>query len=274
MSTPSRTSTKSVSVQLGALLKHWRDVRGRSQIELSLDSGISQKHISQVESGRSVPSRQILIDIADTLDVPLRERNSLLLAAGYAPMYAEGSWDDEEMRGITRALKRMLRQNEPYPAVAMDRYWNVFMANDAAPKFFNRFFDMSARQGPRNMLHLVFDPEGMRPFVVDWPAVAKSLIQRVYRESVGRIVDDKTRELLKALLAYPEVKPEWQTPKASSALPVVPLSFTKDGKVLNYFSMVTTVGTPLTISAQELRIECLCPADDATETEHLVLMEG
>jgi hypothetical protein len=133
---------------------------------------------------------------------------------------------------------------------------------------------MSARQGPRNMLHLVFDPEGMRPFVVDWPAVAKSLIQRVYRESVGRIVDDKTRELLKALLAYPEVKPEWQTPTASSALPVVPLSFTKDGKVLNYFSMVTTVGTPLTISAQELRIECLCPADDATETEHLVLMEG
>ena len=274
MPSPSRTSTKSTSAQLGVLLRHWRDVRGRSQIELSLDSGISQKHISLVETGRSVPSRQILIDIADALEVPLRERNSLLLAAGYAPMYAEGSWEGEEMQSITRALKRMLRQNEPYPAVAMDRYWNVFMANDAAPKFFNRFFDVSARQGPRNMLHLVFDPEGMRPFVVDWPVVAKSLIQRVYRESVGRIVDDKTRELLNALLAYPDVKSQWQTPKASSALPVVPLSFTKDGRVLNYFSMVTTVGTPLTISAQELRIECLCPADDATESEHLALMHG
>ena len=264
--------TKSTSAQLGALLRHWRDVRGRSQIDLSLDSGISQKHISQVESGRSVPSRQILIDLADALDVPLRERNSLLLAAGYAPMYAEGSWDNEEMQSITRALQRMLRQNEPYPAMAMDRYWNVFTANESAPKFFNLFFDMSARQGPRNMLHLVFDPQGMRPFVVDWPVVAKSLIQRVYRESVGRVVDDKTRELLNALLAYPDVKSEWQTPKASSIFPVIPLSFTKDGKVLNYFSMVTTVGTPLTISAQELRIECLCPADDATEREHLALM--
>ena len=274
MPTSPSTSTKSISAQLGALLRHWRDVRGRSQIDLSLDSGISQKHISQVESGRSVPSRQILIDIADALDVPLRERNSLLLAAGYAPMYAEGSWDSEEMQSITRVLKRMLHQNEPYPAVAMDRSWNVFMANEAAPKFFNRFFDMSARKGPRNMLHLVFDPEGMRPFVVDWPVVARSLIQRVYRESVGRVVDDKTRELLNALLAYPDVESEWQVPKASSTLPVIPLSFAKDGRVLNYYSMVTTVGTPLTLSAQELRIECLCPADDATERDHLVLMEG
>ena len=274
MATSANVHSKSSSAQLGALLRHWRDVRGRSQIDLSLDSGISQKHISQVESGRSVPSRQILIDIADALDVPLRERNTLLLAAGYAPMYAEGSWDDEEMQSINRALKRMLHQNEPYPAVAMDRYWNVFVANESAPKFFNSFFDMSARKGPRNMLHLVFDPEGLRPFVVDWPVVAKSLIQRVYRESVGRVVDDKTRELLSALLAYPDVQPQWQAPQASGTLPVIPLSFTKNGKVLNYFSMVTTVGTPVTIAAQELRIECLCPADDATEREHLALMGG
>ena len=117
------------------------------------------------------------------------------------------------MQSINRALKRMLHQNEPYPAVAMDRYWNVFMANESAPKFFNCFFDMSARKGPRNMLHLVFDPEGMRPFVIDWPVVARSLIQRVHRESVGRVVDEKTRELLKALLAYPDVKSEWQAPR-------------------------------------------------------------
>src|SRR3984957_4645026 len=218
MATSANLHSKSASPQLGALLRHWRDVRGRSQIDLSLDSGISQKHISQVESGRSVPSRQILIDIADALDVPLRERNTLLLAAGYAPMYAEGSWDNEEMQSINRALKRMLQQNEPYPAVAMDRYWNVFMANESAPKFFNCFFDMGARKGPRNMLHLVFDPEGMRPFVVDWPAVARSLIQRVHRESVGRVMDEKTRELLKALLAYPDVKSEWQGPRASGTL--------------------------------------------------------
>lgn len=266
--------TKSAAAQLGGLLRHWRDTRGRSQIELSLDSGISQKHISQVESGRSVPSRQILMDLAQALDVPLRERNTLLLAAGYAPVYAEGAWDSAQMQSINRALRRMLHQHEPYPALVMDRYWTVLMTNESAPAFFSRFIDMSVRPTPRNMLHLIFDPQAMRPFVVDWPCVAKSLMQRVYRESVGRVVDESTRELVKALLAYPDVKPEWQGPvdASASALPFIPLSFVKHDKVLNYFSMVSTVGTPVTVAAQELRVECMFPADEATEKEHLALM--
>jgi hypothetical protein len=110
--------------------------------------------------------------------------------------------------------------------------------------------------------------------VADWPAVAKSLMQRVYRESVGRVVDEQTRELLKALLAYPDVKPEWQAPVqgATGTLPIIPLSFVKDGKVMNYFSMVSTVGTPVSVAAQELRVECMFPADEATEQEHTALM--
>jgi transcriptional regulator with XRE-family HTH domain len=267
-------NTKSAAAHLGTLLRHWRGTRGRSQIDLSLDSGISQKHISQVESGRSVPSRQILMDLAQALDVPLRERNTLLLAAGYAPMYPEGAWDAAEMQSINRVLERMLRQHEPFPALVMDRYWNVVMTNTSAPAFFNRFIDMSARPKPRNMLHLIFDPQGMRPFVADWPAVAQSLMQRVYRESVGRVVDEKTRELLQALLAYPDVKPQWQAPVqgATSTLPIIPLSFVKDGKIMNYFSMVSTVGTPVAVAAQELRVECMFPADEATEREHMALM--
>jgi hypothetical protein len=128
------------------------------------------------------------------------------------------------------------------------------------------------------MLHLVFDPQGMRPFVADWETVARSLIQRVYRESVGRVIDEKTQELLSALLAYPDVRAEWKNPKTLGALPVtptlpvIPLSFAKNGHVLNYFSMVTTVGTPQTIAAQELRIECMYPADEQTETQHERLM--
>ena len=262
------------ATQLGALLRYWRDMRGTSQFDLSLDTGISQRHISFIESGRSVPGRRILLEIAQVLDIPLRDRNTLLLAAGYAPIYADGAWNGAEMQSITTALERMLRQHEPYPALVMDRYWNVLMTNDASPRFFNRFIDMAARKGPRNMLHLMFDPDGMRPFIVNWEETARSLFERVHRESVGRVIDEKTKELLAALLAYPDVRPEWQAPQPAGAMPMIPLSFVKDGNVLNYFSMVTTVGTPQTVAAQELRVECLFPADDATERLHVLLLGG
>jgi len=255
--------------ELGVLLRHWRDVRGKSQLDLSLDTGVSQRHISFIESGRSVPSRQILMDLAQVLDIPLRDRNALLLAAGYAPLYSEGAWNAQEMQSVTNALGRILRQHEPFPAVVMDRYWNVLMANDATQRFFNGFIDMAARKAPRNLLHLMFDPAGMRPFVANWEQVAKGLFERVYRESVGRVIDDGTRDLMAMLLAYPDVKAAWRAPGAATpTLPVIPISFVKEGRLLNYFSMVTTVGTPQTIAAQELRVECMFPADDATELQH------
>jgi len=274
----STLDTKPPTNELGVLLRYWRDMRGRSQLDLSLDTGVSQRHISFIESGRSVPSRQTLMDIAQALDIPLRDRNAVLLAAGYAPIYSEGAWDAVEMQSVTSALGRILRQHEPFPAVVMDRYWDVLMTNESAPRFFNCFIDMAARKRPRNMLHLMFDPDGMRPFVANWEDVAKGLIQRVYRESVGRVVDDKTKELLATLLAYPGVKTDWKNPKALGAapvtptMPVIPLSFVKENQVLNYFSMVTTVGTPQTIAAQELRIECMFPADDATEALHMAMV--
>jgi transcriptional regulator with XRE-family HTH domain len=278
--------------ELGALLRHWRDARRRSQFDLSIDTGVSQRHISFIESGRSAPGRQTLLDIAQALDVPLRDRNTLLLAAGFAPLYSEGGWNAQEMQGINRALERMLRQHEPFPAVVMDRYWNVLMANDAAPRFFNSLRPEATHNGPRNVLHLMFDPERLRPFIANWEDVAKSLFERVYRESVGRVVDEKTQELLAALLAYPSVKAEWKAPKvtgrpstregrssarnpvegASSRLPVIPISFVKDGQVLSYFSMVATVGTPQTVASQELRLECMFPADEVSEARHLEIM--
>jgi transcriptional regulator with XRE-family HTH domain len=261
--------------ELGALMRYWRGVRGKSQLELSLDTGISQRHISFIESGRSTPSRQTLDDIAHALDVPFRERNVLLQAAGYAAIYAESPLDATEMQGLRKALERMLHQHEPFPAIVMDRYWNVLMTNEHAPRFFNCFIDMAARKGPRNMLHLIFDPEGMRPFMLDWEKTARSLVQRVYRESVGRVIDEKTKDLLRELYAYPDVKADWKMPGAlpsSSTEPVIPLRFSKDGVALNYFSLVTTVGTPQAISAQELRIECMFPADVETEKHHIRLL--
>ena len=260
-------------------------------MDLSIETGISQRHISFIESGRSTPSRQTLLEIAQGLDVPLRERNALLLSAGFAPVYSEAAWNSVQMQSVTKALERILRQHEPFPALVMDRYWNVLMTNESAPRFFNCFIDMSQRKGPRNMLHLMFDPDGMRPFVERWDEVATSLIHRVRTEAAGRVIDEKTKELLAALLAYPDVKTGLKTgghratqrrpePRdedhratgTASILPMIPISFRKFETVLNYFSLVTTVGTPQTVAAQELRIESMFPADEETEKEHVRLL--
>ncbi|WP_241290438.1 helix-turn-helix transcriptional regulator [Burkholderia stabilis] len=263
--------------ELGRLLRYWRDVRGASQLDLSLDAGISQRQISFIESGRSVPGRDTLLTLAQTLDVPLRERNALLLAAGYAPVYSEAPWDAQEMQGVIRALERVVRQHDPFPAIVMDRHWNVLMTNDAAPRFFGCFIDMAAREGPRNLLRLMFDTHGMRPFVADWDTVSRSLLQRVHRESVGRLLDDDTRHLLDDLLAFPDTPRDWNTPPAPAAapaMPVIPIGFVHEGAVLRYFSLVTTVGTPQSAAAQELRMECMFPADDATEARHRRLLDA
>lgn len=266
---------KAQTRELGDLLRYWRGVRGVSQLDLSLESSISQRQISFIESGRSVPGRHTILSLAQTLDVPLRERNALLLAAGYAPVYSDAQWNAQEMDSVVRALQRVVRQHEPFPAMVMDRQWNVLMTNDAAPRFFNHFIDMTARKGPRNMLHLIFDPLGMRPFMADWDNVARTLLQRVYRESVGRVIDDNTKRLLDELLAYPGAPRDWKAHHASSAtptMPVIPLGFLSEGVVLRYFSMVTSVGTPQSIAAQELRLECMFPADEATEARHQQLL--
>jgi transcriptional regulator with XRE-family HTH domain len=261
---------------LGTLLRYWRETRGKSQFDLALDTGISQRHISFIESGRSIPSREKLMDIAEGLDVPLRERNALLVAAGYAPIYSDCALDAPEMDSIAKALKRVLRQHEPFPAVVMDRYWNVVMTNDAAPAFFGKFIDMASRPKPRNLLQLMFDPTGMRPFIADWEAVSESLLARIHRESIGRVADEKTTELVNLLLGYSGDERERgrKIAKAAPFLPMIPMGFVKDGRTLNYFSMITTIGTPQTVMAQELRIECMHPADNATEIEHLALMQA
>ena len=262
--------------ELGALLRHWRGLRGRSQLDIATDTGISQRHISFIESGRSVPSRPTLMALARALDVPLRERNTLLLASGYAPAYSEAPWNAEEMRGVTRALERMLRQHEPFPALVLDRQWNVLMTNAAAPRFFGRFVDLARYPTPRNLMRLVFDPQALRPAIADWERTAQALLQRVHRESVGRAFDDAARALVESLLAFPGVPGEWPPAPARDAgpsLPVIPLGFVYGGSVLNYFSMVATVGTPQAVAAQELRLESMFPADEATEELHLRLFD-
>jgi transcriptional regulator with XRE-family HTH domain len=251
------TQSLSPVPQLGELLRYWRQERGKSQLDLSLDTGISQRHLSFVESGRSTPSRDFLTIVSDALNIPLRERNVLLLASGFAPQFSEQLIDAEQMAIVTRAIDRMLRQHEPHPALVLDRYWNVIRTNDAAPRFFGSFVDLEKRPKPRNLLDLMFDPTGMRPFVEEWEKVAGGLLQRVRREAVGQVLDAKLQELLKRLRQYPGVA-GLKTPLAPQS-PVLPITFRRGDERFSYFSLITTVGTPQCITAQELRVECMFP---------------
>ena len=244
---------------LGELLRYWRQERGKSQLGLSMDTGISQRHLSFVESGRSAPSRDFISIVSDALNIPLRERNVLLLASGFAPQYSEQSLDAEQMATVTGAIDRMLQQHEPHPALVLDRHWNVVRTNEAAPRFFSSFVDLEMRPKPRNLLDLMLDPAGMRPFVEDWEMVAAGLLQRVRREAVGQVVDAALQELLKRLHKYPGI--EGLKPLLAPQSPVLPVTFRRGNQRFSYLSLITTVGTPQCITAQELRVECMFPTD-------------
>lgn len=253
------TQSTSAVPQPGALLRYWRQERGKSQLDLSMDTGISQRHLSFVESGRSSPSRDFLSVVSDALNIPLRERNALLLASGFAPQYSEQSMDARQMAVVTQAVDRMLRQHEPHPALVLDRYWNVVRTNEAAPRFFGSFIDLEKRPKPRNLLDLMFDPMGMRPFVEEWERVGAGLLQRVRREAVGQVFDAKLQDLIGRLRQYPGVATLKRSPAPQS--PVLPIVFRLGEQRFSYFSLITTVGTPQCITAQELRVECMFPTD-------------
>ncbi len=203
------------------------------------------------------PRRGFSLASVECLANSTAERNSLLLASGYAPVYGEQSVDAEQMAIVTRAVDRMLQQHEPHPALVLDRYWNVMRTNQAAPRFFGSFVDLETRPKPRNLLDLMLDPAGMRPFVEEWESVAAGLLQRVRREAVGQVVDARLAELLQRLHTYPGVA-ELKPPLAPQS-PVLPITFRRGDERLSYFSLITTVGTPQCITAQELRVECMFP---------------
>jgi transcriptional regulator with XRE-family HTH domain len=247
------------------LLRHWRRARRLSQLGLAVEAATTPRHLSFVESGRSQPSREMVLRLARVLDVPIRERNQLLLAAGYAPLYRETGLATTESAQVRAALERILRAHEPYPAVVMDRHWDILDTNTAASTFFGWLLGARPPGAPANVIRLMFDPAGLRPFVRNWDAAADALIQRVHREAVGGFPDPETIALLDEVLALPGVPPEWRVPDLHTVpVPVVPVEFEKAGLALSYFSTVTTLGTPQDAMLQEIRIESFFPADEAT----------
>jgi transcriptional regulator with XRE-family HTH domain len=239
-----------------------------SQLALAMEAEVSPRHICFLETGRAKPSRDMVLQLSAALDVPLRERNALLLAAGFAPMYEETDLDAAELAPARAALDAILEQQEPFPAVVMNRHWTILKTNQAAARFFGFLLGDRASEGPANVVRMMFSPSGLRPFVANWERVAETLIERVHREAVGSVVDEATAELLKEVLAYPGVPPRWRTPSLDRPLlPLIPVTFEKGGLTFSFFSAVTTLGTPQDITLQEIRIECFFPLDAETR-EH------
>ena len=263
--TTSARPTRRIS-QVGALLQYWRDARGMSQLALALEANVSPRHVSFIETGRAQPSRDMVLHLAGTLDVPLRERNALLLAAGYAPLFRESPLDAPELRAVRAALDAILAKQEPYPAVVMNRTWDIVAANAGAARFFGHLLDDRPMPSPANVVRMMFDAALLRPFVTNWDAVAESLVRRVHREAVGAVADDATRQLLAEVLAYPGVPERWARHDPDAPLmPVIPVTFTKDARTYTFFSAITTLGTPQDVTLQELRIECFFPMNAETE---------
>jgi len=251
----------------GRLLREWRTRRRVSQLDLAVEAGVSSRHVSFIETGRAQPSRDMILMLARVLDVPLRDRNDLLMAAGYAAMYRATDLDAPALEQARRALDFMLRQQEPYPAIVVDRAWTLLKANNGAVKLVEAFADPdAASEWGGNAMRLMFHPRGFRPHIVNWDAMAAALIQWLHRDVLAGLGGAQTRDLLNELLSYPGVPQRWRALDLDvSTAPFLSIDFRKGDLELRFFSTLTSLGTPHDITLQELRVEAFFPADEATE---------
>jgi transcriptional regulator with XRE-family HTH domain len=249
---------------VGELLRDWRQRRRMSQLTLAVEANVSTRHLSFVESGRSAPSREMILHLCEHLDIPLRERNRLLLAAGFAPGYAERSLSDPELRAAHQAMSAVLNGHDPYPAIAIDRRWTLVAANRAVgPLLTDCAPELLA--GSINVLRLSLHPNGLAPRIDNYAQWRSHLLHRVNR-SIELSADPELIELHKELSSYP-------APPHSSAAPtrhepmhelIIPMRLRSPLGMLSFISTTTVFGSPLEVSLSELAIEAFYPADPAT----------
>ncbi len=249
--------------QAGQLLREWRQRRNLSQLALASGSAVSARHLSFIETGRARPSREMVLHLTERLEVPLRERNRLLLAAGYAPIYGERSLDEEEMAPIRDALERFLAAHEPYPAVVVDQRWNLVLANGVVSLLVEGVAP-DLLEPPANALRVTLHPEGMAPRIVNLAEWSGHLLHRLRRQAAAT-GDDELAALADELAGYPGVDDGVSLPETPSSSEILlPLELRVGDDVLRFFSTVTTFGTPLDVTLAELAIEAFYPADDQT----------
>ena len=249
----------------GTLLRTWRQRRRLSQLELSVEAEVSQRHLSFVESGRSAPSRDMILHLAERLGIPLRERNILLVAAGFAPVYQERNLDDPALAAQREAIDVVLKGHEPFPALAVDRHWTLVAANAAIGPLIAGI-DAKLLEPPLNVLRLSLHPEGIAPRIANYVEWRAHVIARLTQQ-VDASADAKLNELLDELKAYPRprgVAVAAPQPKRDFGNVVVPLQLATPDGLLAFFSTTTVFGTPVDITLAEIAIEAFYPADTAT----------
>ncbi|MFG3141914.1 helix-turn-helix domain-containing protein [Streptomyces sp. NPDC048211] len=243
---------------VGGLLRQWRHRRGLSQLDLAIAADVSARHVSLVETGKSNPSADMVIRLADQLDVPLRDRNGLLLAAGHAPRYTERPLDDAALSAAREAVARVLRAHEPYPALAFDRRWDIVMTNRAIEPFFADV-DPDLLRPPVNLVRLGLDPRGFAPLVVNLDDVRAVFRSRIRRQ-LAAAPDDRLTALYEELLE-PGSGEGPSRSVASDCDVVIPMILRFGGRELRLFSTITTFGTPMDITLEEVAMELYYPAD-------------
>jgi transcriptional regulator with XRE-family HTH domain len=247
---------------VGELLRQWREQRRLSQLELSIQAGISTRHLSFVETGRSAPSRDMVLHLSEELELPLRERNHLLLAAGYAPVYRETSLDAPLMAPVRDAIRQVLAGHEPYPAVVVDRGWHLVEANTTVGLFLAGVAPWLV-EPPVNVLRVSLHPDGMAPRIANLGEWRAHLLGRLRRQ-VALTADPDLTKLADELAGYPCDQPEPEVELPGPGDVVVPLRIRHEGGELAFISTVATFGTPLDVTVAELAIESFYPADPAT----------
>ena len=248
-----------------SLLKHWRNVRRLTQIELAGDANVSARHLCFLETGRAQPSREMVQLLGGALDLPLEERNALHVAAGFVPPYGDRGLAADNLQHVRQAFDFILRQQEPYPGIVIDGHWDVRIRNEASRRLFKAFHESYEMESDiaDNAMHVVFHPKGLRQFIVNWNEFAGQMIQILHREvAQGSSV---AAQLLDEIMTYPGLSAEWRRPRnpvASS--PVMTMQLAKGDFRLAFFSTFTTLAMPADAALQKLKIECFYPADSAT----------
>lgn len=250
----------------GQALRTWRTRRHRSQLTLASEAGVSQRHISFLETGKSQPSREMVVHLSSVLDVPLRDRNAMLVSAGYAPVYPERSIDHPDLSDIRTAITAMLEAHNPFPAYVINRHWDLLIANDAAVALLARLPPQTQALAS-NVLKLVLHPDGLRGVSQQWEPVAAATLQRLEREVEEQPMNDDLRSLLDEVSDYPGLP----SSTTMAALPVshnvlIPLTVTAGGMTLSFYTAISTLVAPTDVTLEELRLETLLPADESTRT--------
>lgn len=259
----------------GPQLRSWRLARHLSQEALAARAEISSRHLNFVENGRSNPSRELVLALADALDIPLRDRNSLLTLAGFAAVYRASALDAAELRHLRHAVDYMIRHQEPFGAFVLDGRWDIVGLNGGAQNLIAQFPPRSAAgvAASRNILLASLHPDALRPYIVNWEEVAAQLVARLHRE-IAALPSEENRRLLATVLATPGVPATWRIPTpGQNAEPFATVHLRSPTIELSLFTMVTTIGTPIDVTAEELRIETYYPADEASERKMRELAE-